>query len=291
MSGRHVRHWDSWYDYEGDAGLRRGAPLGANPTNVEDFFQTGVTLTNNVSVTGATDESSFRLSYTNHDQTGVYENSSLDRNTLSFSGSQQVSEDLEASVSANYVQSKGFGRPQTGYGESIMSQFTQWGQRQLSMDRLRNYATQTVPSRTWNRLSSDRPNPHYFDNPFWERYENVQNDQRDRVFGNITMKYKINDVFSLMGRALSDFYIDRREERIAVGGVRESSYSEATRQLQETNLDAYLNFTDDFSDDLNLTGFVGCQPTDPQLQAFERIHPGWIEHPRPLHGQQWCRRL
>ena len=71
------------------------------------------------------------------------------------------------------------------------------------------------------------------------------------------MKYKINDVFSLMGRALSDFYIDRREERIAVGGVRESSYSEATRQLQETNLDAYLNFTDDLSDDLNLTGFVG----------------------------------
>ena len=62
----------------------------------------------------------------------------------------------------------------------------------------------------------------------------MQNDQRDRVFGNITMKYKINDKFSLMGRALSDFYIDRREERIAVG-VRESSYSEDP-PVQETNL-------------------------------------------------------
>ena len=135
LSGQNVRHWDSWYDYEGDTGFGEVRPWEANPTNVEDFFQTGVTLTNNVSVTGATDESSFRLSYTNHDQTGVYENSSLDRNTLSFSGSQQVSEDLEASVSANYVQSKGNGRPLTGYGESVMSQFTQWFQRQLSMDR------------------------------------------------------------------------------------------------------------------------------------------------------------
>ena len=209
LSGQNVRHWDSWYDYEGDTGFGEVRPWEANPTNVEDFFQTGVTLTNNVSVTGATDESSFRLSYTNHDQTGVYENSSLDRNTLSFSGSQQVSEDLEASVSANYVQSKGNGRPLTGYGESVMSQFTQWFQRQLNMDRMRNYRNPDGTQRTWNRLSTTNPNPNYFDNPFWERYENVQNDQRDRVFGNITMKYKINDVFSLMGRALSDFYIDR----------------------------------------------------------------------------------
>ena len=269
LDGTMVRHWDSWYDYEGDADFGQTRAWSPTESDVSEYFQTGVTLTNNVSVTGATDESAFRLSYTNHDQTGVYENSSLDRNTLSFSGSQQVSEDLEASVSMNYVQSQGNGRPQTGYGNSIMSQFTQWGQRQLSMDRLRNYKNADGSHRTWNRNSVTDASPHYWDNPFWERYENVQNDQRDRVFGNITMKYKINDVFSLMGRALSDFYIDRREERVAVGGVNESSYSESTRQLQETNLDAYLNFTDDLSDDLNLTGFVGVNQ---RIRNFKRLN-------------------
>ena len=269
LDGTPVRHWDSWYDYEGDAGFGELRPWEPTPNDIDQFFQTGVTLSNNVSVSGATDESAFRLSYTNHDQTGVYENSSLDRNTLSFSGSQQVSEDLEASVSANYVQQQGQGRPLTGYGESVMSQFTQWYHRQLDMDRLRNYKNPDGTQRTWNRLSPTNPDPNYFDNPFWERYENVQNDQRDRVFGNITMKYKINDVFSLMGRALSDFYIDRREERIAVGGVRESSYSETTRQLQETNLDAYLNFADDLSDDLNLTGFVGVNQ---RIRNYKRLN-------------------
>ncbi|MCH1576702.1 MAG: SusC/RagA family TonB-linked outer membrane protein [Flavobacteriales bacterium] len=269
LDGTMVRHWDSWYDYEGDADFGQTRAWSPTESDVSEYFQTGVTLTNNVSVTGATDESAFRLSYTNHDQTGVYENSSLDRNTLSFSGSQQVSEDLEASVSMNYVQSQGNGRPQTGYGNSIMSQFTQWGQRQLSMDRLRNYKNADGSHRTWNRNSVTDASPHYWDNPFWERYENVQNDQRDRVFGNITMKYKINDVFSLMGRALSDFYIDRREERVAVGGVNESSYSESTRQLQETNLDAYLNFTDDLSDDLNLTGFVGVNQ---RIRNYKRLN-------------------
>ncbi len=269
LDGTPVRHWDSWYNYAGDEDYGTTRPWSATDSDVDQYFQTGVTLSNNVSVSGATDESSFRMSYTNHDQTGVYENSSLDRNTLSFSGSQKVSEDLEASINANYVQSKGSGRPQTGYGSSIMSQFTQWGQRQLSMDRLRNYKNPDGSHRTWNRNSVTDADPHYWDNPFWERYENVQNDQRDRVYGNITMKYKINDVFSLMGRALSDFYIDRREERIAVGGVNESSYSETTRQLQETNLDAYLNFADDLSDDLNLTGFVGVNQ---RIRNYKRLN-------------------
>lgn len=257
LDGTLVRHWDSWYDYEGDEDFGVARPWAPTESDVEEFFQTGVTYSNNFSVTGASDVSSFRLSYTNHSQTGVYENSSLNRNTLSFAGANQVSEKLKASVSANYVQSIGEGRPLTGYGESVMSQFTQWGQRQLSMDRLRNYMNPDGSHRTWNRNSVTDASPHYWDNPFWERYMNVQNDQRDRVFGNITLNYQINDVFSLMGRALTDFYIDRREERIAVGGVREPYYSEYTRQLQETNLDAYLNFAKDLNDDLNITGFLG----------------------------------
>ena len=56
---------------------------------------------------------------------------------------------------------------------------------------------------------------------------------------------------------MTDFYTDRRQERIAVGGVNESSYSEYTRQLQENNLDLYLNFNKEINEDLSLNGFVG----------------------------------
>lgn len=268
LDGTMVRHWDSWYDYEGDADYGQSRAWLPTDSDVDEFFQTGVTYSNNFAVTGATDASSFRLSYTNHDQTGVYENSSLKRNTLSFSGSSDVNDRMTASMSANYVQSVGQGRPMTGYGSSVMSQFTQWGQRQLSMDRLRNYENADGSHRTWNRNSASDASPHYWDNPFWERYKNVQDDQRDRVFGNITLNYKINDNMSFMGRALTDFYIDRRQERVAVGGVNESSYSEYTRQLQETNLDGYLNFNKEINSDLNLVGFVGVNR---RIRNFQRL--------------------
>lgn len=268
LLGQQVYHWDSWYDYEGDEDFGKTRPWSPTDSDVDEFFQTGVTYSNNFSVTGSNDASSFRLSYTNHNQTGVYENSSLNRNTLSFAGASDISDKLSASVNANYVQSIGEGRPLTGYGESVMSQFTQWGQRQLSMDRLRNYQNPDGSHRTWNRNSVTDPSPHYWDNPFWERYKNVQDDQRDRVFGNLTMNYKINDNLSFMGRALTDFYIDRRQERIAVGGVRESSYSEYTRQLQETNLDAYLNFNKEINADLNVVGFVGVNK---RIRDYKRL--------------------
>jgi len=255
LLGQDVRHWDSWDEGSDTYGEVRG--WSPTDSDVEDYFQTGVTYRNNFAVTGATDASSFRLSYTKHDQTGVYENSSLSRNTLSFSSSSDVSDDLTVSANVNYVQSEGEGRPNTGYGTSIMSQFTQWGQRQLSMDRLRDYMNPDGSQRTWNRNSAADGSPHYWDNPFWERYQNVQNDQRDRVYGNLSVDYTINENLSLTGRAMTDFYTDRRQESIAVGGVNESRYSEYTRQLQENNLDLYLNFNKDINEDLSLNGFVG----------------------------------
>ena len=255
LDGSLARHWDSWYEGSDTYGEIR--PWVANPNNVADFFQTGVTYTNNVAVSGASEAGNFRLSYTNHDQTGIYENSALERNTLNFNGSSNISDKLTSSVSVNYVNSATTGRPLTGYGESIMSQFTQWGQRQLDMERLRNYQNADGTHRTWNRNSITDGTPHYWDNPFWERYQNVQNDERNRLFGNVAMSYKINDNMSLQGRTMVDYYTDRRQERIAVGGVRVSSYSEQNRELKETNHDLILNFSNDLSEDMSLTGFVG----------------------------------
>jgi len=147
LDGSLARHWDSWYEGSDTYGEIR--PWVANPNNVADFFQTGVTYTNNVAVSGASEAGNFRLSYTNHDQTGVYENSALERNTLNFNGSSNISDKLTSSVSVNYVNSATTGRPLTGYGESIMSQFTQWGQRQLDMERLRDYQNADGTHRTW----------------------------------------------------------------------------------------------------------------------------------------------
>lgn len=256
LNGQQVRHWDS-YDAHDTENYGKTRPWEASPTNIKDFFRTGILATNNIALSGANQLGSFRLSYTNTHQLGTQENSKLNRHNIGFNGDYKLTKKLTAFISANVVASEGLGRPITGYGESVMSQFNQWFQRQLSMDRLRNYKNPDGSQRTWNRNSEADGSPHYWDNPFWERYENGQRDSRERVFGNAGVRYQFTDFLAVSGRIMTDFYTDRREEWVAVGGVRESKYSEDVRFLRDDNYEVKLDFNKRFGEMISLSAFAG----------------------------------
>lgn len=257
FEGQTYRPWYSW-DATDTENFGQTATWEASPDNIKDFFQTGVTTTNSFALSGGDQNQNVRFSYTNLNAKGTQVNSTLKRNNIGINASNKFSDKLSANVSGNYVQSIASGRPQTGYGESVMSQFTQWYQRQLDTDMLRDlYESADGSMRTWNRMSPTDASVNYWDNPFWERYKNVQNDQRDRLTGVASLSYKINDKLGITGRAMLDTYSDRREERIAVGGVRQAAYSENLRTVSDNNFDLILNYTNQINENINLTGIVG----------------------------------
>lgn len=256
LDGRLVRQWYSYFPDDPDFG--KMTPWLPNPNNIQDFFETGVTFTNNVAVAGGNEKSNFRLSYTNLDQKFVLPNSELGRNTLAFSGGSQLSDKLSVGVSANYVANSALGRPGTGYsGNNVMQQFNQWSQRQMSMEKLMDYEAPGGIQRTWNITSATNLTPKYSDNPYWTRYKNYQNDTRNRIFGNFNATYAFTDWLKLTGRVMNDNYTDRREERIAVGSQAISEYVEAVREFRETNTDLILNLNRDFGEAFSLNAFIG----------------------------------
>ncbi|BDS10199.1 SusC/RagA family TonB-linked outer membrane protein [Aureispira anguillae] len=256
FDGQQVRQWDSYDEWDTD-NYGKTRAWEANPNNVKDFFRTGLLATNSIALSGANTLGSFRLSYTNTHQLGTQENSKLNRHNLGFNADYKLTKKLTARASINFVANEGNGRPLTGYGESIMAEFNQWFQRQLNMDRLRNYKNPDGTQRTWNRNSEIDGTPHYWDNPFWERYENGQRDRRERLFGNVGLSYAITDFLTISGRAMTDFYTDRREEWIAKGGVKESKYSEDVRFKRENNYEAKLAFNKRFGELISLNAFAG----------------------------------
>ncbi len=252
-----TRHWDSYDEWDTENfGVAR--PMLPSEGNVEDFFRLGRTWNNNVSLSGGNDKAKFRLSYTNLNQQGTQENSQLERNTVNFSGSVNLTERFTASVTGNYINSDVKGRPATGYGDrNVMQAFNQWYQRQLDTDRLRSYINPDGTQRTWNRKSQSNPAPNYFNNPFWDQYVNFQEDARNRVFGNMSLSYEFTDWLTVTGRAMTDYYTDRREERAAIGSVEEPYYEEVIREVNESNFDLIANVNTNISDDISFSGFVG----------------------------------
>ncbi len=259
------RAWDSFDDWDTENyGISRAWE--APSTSVSDFFETGVTYNNNVALSGGNENANFRLSYTNLHQKGTQPNSSLDRNTVSFNGNIKLTDRLSVGAGANYIAGRGKNRPITGYGESVMSQFNQWYQRQLDTDRLKNYVNPDGSQRTWNRKSVTDPRPNYWDNPYWERYQNGQTDSRNRLMGNANLTYKFTDWLSITGTAMKDLYTERREERVAIGGYRVPIYSEDVRYVDETNLELRINGSRDLTPALSLNAFIGGNIRDRNYQ-------------------------
>jgi len=240
------------------------SPWVAGANGIDKFFETGVQYTNNVSINGGNDKTTFRLSYTNLDEKGVLPNSSLKRNTLSFNGSHKLNDKLTAAISVNYVRTAAVGRTGTGYDAlNPMQSFGQWFQTNLDMDILkRYYESPNGDQLTWNRKGPFDRKPAYFDNPYWTRNKNYNNDTRDRMYGNFGLTYQATDWLSVTGRLSRDGYSEVREQRIAVGSIDPSQYQKTLGSYSETNYDLMVNFKKNIGEDLSISGVAGVNRRD-----------------------------
>ncbi|MEO1050313.1 MAG: SusC/RagA family TonB-linked outer membrane protein [Bacteroidota bacterium] len=249
LDGTPVRHWDSWFPGEEFGQLR---PFSANPNNVRDFFETGVTFNNNLSLSGGNEAAMFRLSLGQVHQDGVLPNSELDRTSVSFSGSTKLSDKLQAAVNLNYINTQGLGRPVMGYSGGPVSSFNQWFQRQVDIDRLRDFTNADGTQRFWNIRSSDISagripgQPQYWDNPFWEQFRNFSEDSRDRVFGNVALTYNILDELKITGFLRNDTFVQEIGERVGSGGLNLDSYRNELIKGVETNYEFLAEYNKTF---------------------------------------------
>lgn len=236
LSGQMVRQWDSFFPGEN---FGKTTPWIAHPDNVKDFYETGKTFSNNIALTAGGDNASLRMSFTNVDQQGTLPNSRMKRNTLSINSSAKLTPKLTASVKANYVNTNVHGRPVVGdYSSgamSVVSSFSTWFQRQVDLKALRNYRASDGSLPNWNLNGPEDPKGFYWNNPYFELYENYSDDQRERVFGNVSLSYAITPELTVTGFARTDFYDHRISERMAEGHVNGSGYMEDNRKVKENN--------------------------------------------------------
>jgi hypothetical protein len=183
------------------------------------FFQKGTNQVNNIAFGGANDKASFRLSYANTNATDILPNSSLMKNNFGGNASYNLTEKLTATIFANYITQNTKGRNSTGYGDNIMTNFRQWWATNVDLKTQQYLYENFRKNYTWNIKSVSNLAPQYWDNPYFQRYENYQTDNRDRFAGNFSLSYDISKDFNILGRMGIDGYNMMIEERRAVGSV------------------------------------------------------------------------
>lgn len=230
------------------------------------YFKTGVGYTNNIQLSGSGENYSYRLSYSNLNQTGIFDNSKISRDNVSFNGTATLNKYLDTFFTGNYVNTKGTGRPEVGYGDRNTTKIMfQWTQTQLDYEQLRAYQNPDGTQRTWNRRDWNDPQPLYSDNPYWIQNKNYETDARDRFYGSAGFNLKIVKGLKLTGRAGIDAYTSNIKYRTASGGMGNSYYEVIARTNVENNYDLFLNYENRFfNDNFGLSAMVGASSNSRQ---------------------------
>ncbi len=252
-----VYQWDAFDPTSEYFGKPR--PWVAAQNGAETFFETATGTSNSIMIDGSNDKGYFKLGYTYADDKGILANSNITKNLVNFSSNYNLTNNLKVFSAVNFTSTEGLGRYGTGYdSKNQMTSFRQWWQVNVDVQEQRAAYERTKSNITWNWTDPTDLTPIYWDNVYWVRYENYENDHRNRYFGYLGATYSVNNWLDITGRASLDQYSEIQEERIAVGSTDPSKYTRYNRNFQELNYDLMAQIKQlDLMDNLKFDALLG----------------------------------
>lgn len=214
MVGQEYIPWYAWYpgtDYS-----YKTASLTPQPNNARDFFNTGVAINNSVIFSDAGERHNIKATYGNQYTQGLLPNTSLRKNTFNFVANYDLNKHFTVGANINYVSTVLSGDIDDGYSTGASTgSFNQWFHRNLDMNILKELRGMSIegPGGTtifgsWNHndpTSYSASNTksfyaaNYWYNPY-SYYDMIDKvNQRDRLYGNVSLTYKVNSDLKFIG--------------------------------------------------------------------------------------------
>ncbi len=225
---------------------------------IRDFFRNGQNLTNTVSLSTNSDKGGFNLSLANLTSQGIVPNNSFKRNTINFGFDYELSDKLSFSGYANYSNEYNKNAPNIAQQDNTIPVALYNMANSMPLDVLdeNKYdanGNEAVYSRFRNRT-----------NPYFTLAEQFQNIRRDRIFGNISVKYNLLSWLFVQGRIGQDFWsrdqdynnfpTGQASRAVAPAGFVNGLYTQESRRFREINADILLSGYREFGDfGVNLT--------------------------------------
>jgi TonB-linked SusC/RagA family outer membrane protein len=207
MVGQEHIPWYAWYG--GSQYSYKTTALNPQPNNARDFYSTGITRNNSVSLSAANEKLKFKFTYGNQDVDGLLYGTSLKKNTINIISSYKLNDHFEVSADVNYINQRQKGEIDDGYSNQSSGSFNQWFHRDLDMGIMKELAGLRTPDgvyASWNHAnpdSFDASNPRaFYAGNYWYNFYTWFNlvdiqSQRDRFYGNLSLTYKLNKDFKI----------------------------------------------------------------------------------------------
>lgn len=254
--------------------------------HVDDFFRTGTTWNNSVSISGGTEKVRSYFSYANSNSQGMVPNNSYNRNTFSFRQNYNlINNKLKIDVSINYVSAKNKNRPGGGtvmnplydlyrvpgnidmdyYRDNYVNWNGQWESNDITY--LDNSGKSVIgrtmlegPQQIWAYPMAGN------NNPYWLTHMNRGQQTEERVYGSATVSYQIIDGLMVQARLNIDRskfqgYTNRYATTQNVAQMEDFGiYGQDIYSSNDWYIDVMANYNKTFAEALSVsasTGWVG----------------------------------
>ena len=219
---------------------------------IRKFFRNGQNMTHTVTLSSSGEKGGFNFSMANLESKGIVPNNSYNRKTFNLGMSYNLSEKLSFQMNANYSNEDNQNPPNVANQDnsiptSLFNLANSMPLEVLDANKYNAQGNEYIYSRFMNRT-----------NPYWVLAEQFNNIRRDRIFGNITLKYNLLKWLYVQGRVGQDYWSrDQDYNNFPTGhasraaappGFVNGMYTQEARRFREVNTDILISASREFGD-------------------------------------------
>jgi TonB-linked SusC/RagA family outer membrane protein len=214
-----------------------------------DFFRTGQTYNNSLSISGGGETTTYFVSLSNQKQNGIIPNNSFNKTTFKLAGETKLTKKLSTSASMTFMNNAG---DRIQQGSNISGVMLGLVRTPPTFNNAAGYRFPDGKQRTYRGGGG-------YDNPYWTANENIYKDDVNRMIGNLSVLYEATNWLSFSYRIGTDWYTRGSKVHFAQYSCAfPAGRVETSRDLnQDINSDLIMSIKKSLSQSFFLTASVG----------------------------------
>ncbi len=237
-------------------------PYEVQPSHVDNFMRNAMSVNNSINLSTGGSTGGLNISVSQLNQESIVPNSNFERNNLSLGFTQNVLDNLNVSGNINYSYEKN-NMPVVMNNQVLNVPTVIYTlSNTLPLDLVRENAYDEEGNEIFYSRFAHRTNPYISTDPD----RRINDSQRDRIYGNVALRYDVSDWLYLQGRIGQDYFTRHTEINEPTGlafagpapeGFFNGSYNENLYRFREVNADLLIGIEQQLNEQLALSGTVG----------------------------------
>jgi TonB-linked SusC/RagA family outer membrane protein len=232
-------------------------PYSAVGDNLDRFYDIGTTFSNTLALTGGNEKYNFRFSGAALNNSDVTPNSGLDRYTFTTKTNAQFSDRLSGSIGMTYISENVENRPRLSDSPGNAN-YTAWSlPPSINIDDMKGSTDKLGANENGEELQFN--DNAFVTNPWWGAHQFSADSRKNRMIGNVQLRYDIIGGLYTRGRISLDRYNFRRTNLTPYGTAYSTlgQMDERSTEFRELNTELILGFDQDITENIGLNIFAG----------------------------------